>query len=254
MSPDNDRRETADGPDDQGATDANDEYRWLVLEFAVPADQFLLASTLEAVPGTVVEFEQFVPADPDPFPCLWTTDDDREGFERAVVDDSTVERADRIAGFDGGALYEIEWARPDDGLLGWLRSNDATVLQSESLDGEWLLKLRLPSRAELGDLREYCRGTGIDFRLVRLFTMTEPKTGQYDLSEKQQEVLVVALEMGYFEIPRGSTLDEIASRLGISSNSASERLRRAQTNLLSNTVTIGQPRGIGIGTGLNNPL
>ena len=76
--------------------------------------------------------------------------------------------------------------------------------------------------------------------------MTEPKMGQFNLSEKQRETLVTALEMGYFKIPRESTLDEIAKTLDISTNSTSERLRRAQTNLVSNTVTIGQPAGIGI--------
>lgn len=241
MSHDRSDRDAADG------SDGLREEEWLVVEFAVPTDEFLLGSTLEAAPETVVEFEQFVPTSADPLPYLWTTDDDREAFEGAAASDPTVERIRRIAAFDQGALYELDWADLTGGLFEWLRSTDVTVLQSESLDDEWLLKLRLPTRDAFGDLREYCRDERIPFRLVRLFTMTEPKMGQFNVSEKQREILIVALEMGYFEIPREATLTEVADALGISSNSASERLRRAQTNLVSNTVTIGSPTGVGIG-------
>lgn len=237
--------------DERGAGSRSEAERRLVVEFTVPTDEFLLASTLETVPDAIVEFEQFVPTNSDPLPYLWATDCDRAAFEEVVAADPTVERVRRVAGFDSGALYELDWAGLDDGdgIYSWLRANRATVLQSESLDGEWLFKLRLPSRAELGDLRTHCQENDISFRLVRLFSMTEPKMGQFNVSEKQLEVLVTALEMGYFEIPRDATLTEVADEIGISPNSASERLRRAQTNLLNNTVTIGHPTGIGVGEG-----
>ena len=77
--------------------------------------------------------------------------------------------------------------------------------------------------------------------------MSEPKLGQYNVSEKQREALVLALEMGYFEIPREATLEAVAERLDISTKAASERLRRGQTNLLNDTLTVGDPTGVGVG-------
>lgn len=241
--------EPADGVDEQNVESQGEEQR-LIVEFAVPTDDFLLATTLEVIPETIVEFEQFVPTNADSIPYLWTTGDNRETFEHTAATDPTVDQIDRIAAFDQGTLYRLDWGGLDDDedLFGWLRSNQATVLQSESLDGEWLLKLRLPSRDELGDLQRYRQNNEIHFRLVRSFSMTEPKMGQFNISEKQREVLLTALETGYYEIPRDATLTEIAENIDISPNSASERLRRAQTNLLNNTVTIGQPTGIGIDT------
>jgi predicted DNA binding protein len=47
--------------------------------------------------------------------------------------------------------------------------------------------------------------------------------------------------MGYFEVPRGASLDEIADGLGITPSSASERLRRAGTHLLETTVASTWP-------------
>lgn len=231
--------------DDGGATRLGDD-RPLIVEFGVPMDAFLLRGALDAAPEVTVEFEQLAPTRPDPLPYLWTAGGDREAFEAAAADDGTVDRLERVTTFDEGALYRTEWTDPDDGLLGWLRGNEAALIESESIDGEWLLKLRVDSREMLGDLRAHCDRNGVRFRLVRLFSLSNPKTGQFDVSRKQREVLVVSLEMGYYEIPREATLGDVADALDISTNSASERLRRAQTNLLNNTVTVGNPTGIGI--------
>jgi hypothetical protein len=47
------------------------------------------------------------------------------------------------------------------------------------------------------------------------------------LTPVQRRTLVVAIEQGYFEIPRQSTLDDLAADLGVSKQAVSERLRRA---------------------------
>lgn len=51
------------------------------------------------------------------------------------------------------------------------------------------------------------------------------------LSDGQLDVLEMAYEMGYFEVPQKATAKEIASELGISRSTLSERLRRAEHNL-----------------------
>lgn len=52
------------------------------------------------------------------------------------------------------------------------------------------------------------------------------------LTDRQQQVLHTALSEGYFEIPRASTLAEVAEKLGIDKSSASEVLRRAEANII----------------------
>ncbi|RLM81550.1 helix-turn-helix domain-containing protein, partial [Halobellus sp. Atlit-38R] len=49
----------------------------------------------------------------------------------------------------------------------------------------------------------------------------------YGLSEPQREALTLAVQMGYYDIPRGCTTQELASELGISDQAVTERLRRA---------------------------
>lgn len=52
------------------------------------------------------------------------------------------------------------------------------------------------------------------------------------LTERQEQVVETALREGYFEIPRESTLAEVAEKLGVDKSSASEVLRRAEANIL----------------------
>ena len=52
------------------------------------------------------------------------------------------------------------------------------------------------------------------------------------LTEEQLELLETAFRMGYFEVPRQATSEEIAAELGISQPSFSEQLRRTESSML----------------------
>jgi len=52
-----------------------------------------------------------------------------------------------------------------------------------------------------------------------------------ELSEKQLTVIETAHQMGYFEVPRETSADEIAAELDIAQSTLSERLRHAEKRL-----------------------
>lgn len=52
------------------------------------------------------------------------------------------------------------------------------------------------------------------------------------LTERQRECLLVALRMGYFEVPRECTLEDVASELGVNKSSVSDTIRRGSGNVL----------------------
>ena len=54
-----------------------------------------------------------------------------------------------------------------------------------------------------------------------------------DLSPRQREALLTAVEMGYYRIPRDATTAEVASELGIERRTFEEHLRRAENKLLA---------------------
>jgi predicted DNA binding protein len=233
----------------------NDESRpsedesMVVFEFAVPAETFILEDALREHPEVVVEIERLVPTNHTPLPYLWTTDGQSPSFEDAISDDPRIDRVVRKTTFEEGGLYRIEWGSDDGGLLDRISDTDSGIalLQAEGQGDEWRIKLRFPSRSQLTDFRTFYEERGIDLRVIRLYDLTDPKMGQYNISQKQREALICALEMGHFQVPREASLEDIAETLDISPRAVSERLRRGQTNLISNSLTIGQPSGIGLG-------
>jgi len=52
------------------------------------------------------------------------------------------------------------------------------------------------------------------------------------VTPRRRKVLNKALEAGYFDIPRGCTLQEIADDLGIAKTTASQHLRKAEKNIM----------------------
>ncbi|WP_254831259.1 helix-turn-helix domain-containing protein [Haloglomus salinum] len=80
-----------------------------------------------------------------------------------------------------------------------------------------------------------------DFRLHRLTQDGESEPPGDGLTDRQHEALRIAYELGYFEIPRQASLEDIAEELNLSPSSVSERLRRAQTQLIEETLATMWP-------------
>lgn len=52
------------------------------------------------------------------------------------------------------------------------------------------------------------------------------------LTEKQKQLIRIAREMGYYNVPRTITTTELAKRLGISQSTLGEHLRKAEKNII----------------------
>jgi predicted DNA binding protein len=55
------------------------------------------------------------------------------------------------------------------------------------------------------------------------------------LTDRQREALSIAVERGYYELPREMTTAEIGAAMGIDRRTAEEHLRRAERRLLTDT-------------------
>lgn len=53
------------------------------------------------------------------------------------------------------------------------------------------------------------------------------------LSPKQREAVRAALRVGYYDVPREATTDDVARELGCATATASEHLRKAESRILS---------------------
>jgi predicted DNA binding protein len=112
--------------------------------------------------------------------------------------------------------------------------------QTKLKDGRECFDLLLEDRDEISDAKEILDEFGhvhIE-RISREFRreITPSVAGWQELlssiPQRQRELLNLALEHGYFDIPREVTLEELADEMGITKTTASNHLRKAERKLM----------------------
>ncbi|WP_394742881.1 helix-turn-helix domain-containing protein [Natronococcus roseus] len=214
----------------------------VVAEFTISADAFALEHTFEAVPDATVEIERLATHSREwVMPFLWVTSDDLEAVERALEADPDIEEVQTLNVADGIGYFNVHWSEHLQQLIDEIVDQHGIIQETEAKDGRWYLKLKFVDESVLEEFEAHFRGRDRAFELQRLYRGIEPKERRYDLTPEQREVLTTAQEMGYFEVPRETQIEELAAELGISTNSVSQRLRRATDNLVGNTLTVSTP-------------
>jgi predicted DNA binding protein len=78
-------------------------------------------------------------------------------------------------------------------------------------------------------------GEAVGVRLERISPLGEEANDgvstRWNLTPAQAEALRTAHQLGYFDVPKGATAQEVADAVGISKSAFLERLRRAQSEL-----------------------
>ena len=78
-------------------------------------------------------------------------------------------------------------------------------------------------------------GTALDERdrPYDLLSVVHTDDGDDLLTDRQHECLTAALRAGYFDVPRGCTLAELADELGVDTSTASETIRRGTGRVMA---------------------
>lgn len=74
---------------------------------------------------------------------------------------------------------------------------------------------------------------GLEVVLRRLTDYTGPETTLDVVTDRQEEILERAYDLGYFDVPRRASAAEVAAELGLDASTVTEHLRRAEHNLFS---------------------
>ena len=213
----------------------------LVVELEIPADTFDLGRVTSIGGAVHLELERVVPPGEEVMPFFGASEcADYERFERRVREEALVEELTPVARFDDRVLYHVVWGATTSSLTRALSRADAAILEAAGND-PWEFQLRFTDRDHLRSFVDTCREAGIEVRFRRVFEL-EPDTDPTadGLTEGQRAALVAAVEAGYFEVPRGTTLSEVAAELGISQQATSERVRRGTDRVLRRVLFAGE--------------
>jgi predicted DNA binding protein len=145
--------------------------------------------------------------------------------------------------------YEV-LERTDDRLLATYVTTDVDLyafVETREFPPEFPIEVRngfyefdlTGTRGEFDRLRETLEASDIEYELLSKVSKTR---SDRLLTRRQEELLAAGLREGYFEVPRGCTLAELADVVGIDKSTASEIIRRGQARLLTWYLTDARNR------------
>lgn len=217
----------------------------LITEFTIPAEAFALEHTFSVAPDVRIEIERLATHSREwVMPILWATYDDPDEIEQALQADPSITELEAMNTTGDIREFTVEWAEDVQKLVDQIVDQHGIMQEAEAANQAWYLKLKFVDQDALNDFQEYFDDQEYEFELQRIYHETGPKEREYDLTPEQREVLVLALENGYFSVPRDAQIQDLADELEISTNAVSQRLRRATGNLTKNTLMVSPPGGI----------
>ena len=203
-----------------------------IADISIPSESFELGRTMEGHPDVEFELERVVPlSGGDPLPLFWVTEGDVDAVEESVRSHPFTRSLRRLTSTDGRTLFEARWNLARDGFLTALGEFDIHLLEATGTAEEWNFHLRFADREDLTTFNEQVTERGIPVTLRRLFDPSA-SGGSASLSSDQREAIALAYRRGYFDVPRRTTITELAEEFDISDSALSQRLRRGLKTLV----------------------
>lgn len=204
--------------------------------FRVEHPDLALTETVAFDPSAKIRPIREAGTDPERDRYLFSvTSSDFDRLEEGLANDPTVERFERVVQLDEEAVYAITYADRAILFSTQIGRSDGVILNLENEGTTWIFKSWFPSRAHAQEVWQYALEHEIRVDLDRINDYGSI-TSTYGLTETQRRAILVALEAGYFDEPRGATLEDVAAELDISQPAAGGLIRRGLKRLLLATL------------------
>lgn len=207
----------------------------------VETDSPIAQQTLARVPDMVIEVEDYRGvAEGATTLVYWASGDSFAAYEDGLRESPLVDDYRLLAEVGDRRLYRLTLSCEGEAISTYsiVAELDIVIHRLTATHEGVGIRARFPTRTELFAYRDACRERGVEFRLRKVYAAEEADDDgeRFGVTPPQREALRRALERGYFEVPRRTTLAAVAEELGISEQALSTRLRRGQTNLIDNAL------------------
>lgn len=210
----------------------------------LPAGVAGLEHTFAERPDLTVQVERIADSHASvPFPFVWFGGVAEDEIEPVLDEDPTVVACSRITETPDWLLYEIEWGVGMRIIKQVFLDEGMTIVDVSGQDGDWRIHLLLSERGMLSSAAECCKEYDIDFD-VDYIVRADERSEQSGLTDKQYRALQRATELGYFDVPRRVTIEELADEFDVTHQALSERLRRGHKTLIESTLDEQSPSPI----------
>ena len=203
--------------------------------FSLQADQFPLGTIFTTLPNATVQLERVVPEANGVVPYFWVRGVKTDSILTAFSSHPGVQEIQVVDQTDSEYLMRCSWVPEYDSVLDGLIDPELVLLSAVGTAEQWTFEIRGESQELIATFHDYCRDHAIPITLISLSAL-EPLEAQYGLTDKQREAMILAYRRGYFDTPRGASLHEIATELGITQQALASRLRRGNRRLIEKSL------------------
>jgi predicted DNA binding protein len=116
-----------------------------------------------------------------------------------------------------------------------------TVRLGDASPDRGVINISFPNKESVQRFNDFCSEIGFPLSLNSIHE-NKQLINKIRPTPKQKEILLLALDEGYFNVPQETTLEELAVELNISQQSASELVRRGINQLLTQYRKTALPR------------
>ena len=205
----------------------------VIVEFSLDSEAFPFGRSTSSDPEVRVQLERVVPLNQNRIPFLWATGGDLSKFEQGLRESEIVKHVEALTRVGDSVLYAVEWYESKEAFMNGIVEAGGTIMEAHG-DDTWSFTLRFRNHNQLTRFHQFYQAHGFPVHIDRVYTLDEEPATEYGfgLTQAQREAVTIAVERGYFAIPRETQLDDIADELGISKQAASERVRRGAETVL----------------------
>lgn len=210
----------------------------LLATFRLDPGSVALEQTLDVLSDVEFEAERIATHSPTrTMPCLWASHTDFEAVDEALAQDPSVETIIERQEFSTEKYYHVEWADEVNHRIATYLEKEAALLRARATGDGWRVRIRFVHREQFDTFRDTLQEMDCSFRLLDLEQPKAPRQSFGALTPDQREALVAALELGYYDIPREATIEDVADDLDKSHQAVSELLRRGTRKLFDEMLT-----------------
>jgi predicted DNA binding protein len=208
----------------------------LVATFRLSHGAVALETAFDEVPGMLIEAERIAAHSTRwTMPCIWVAAND-PSVDEALANDPSVDEVVAVTEFGDERYYQVDWDDTVETQVDEYLDKEGSILNAEATTDGWELRIRFASRNQFDAFRAKVRERGHSFELLNIYEPGTPHQSIGDVTPRQRDALVAAVDRGYYEVPRRISARELTADLEMSHQSLSELLRRGTENIVAATL------------------
>ncbi|PSQ17076.1 hypothetical protein BRD00_08570 [Halobacteriales archaeon QS_8_69_26] len=162
---------------------------------------------------------------------------DPDAVRDSLAADHTVEDHYHASAYDEQWVFGVRLVPETVLMAPKLTAEGGIAIEAKTATEGWLERWQLPDREALHSIWQQAEEESFDLDIVELYRSDESVFDSgIGLTDEQRETLLTAYANGYFEEPRGVSLEELATMLDISPSAVGGRLRRGTERLIESVL------------------